>query len=235
MWRVAFILFVLFVHGAFAECVSVDKITKCARLPTGDVWTRANFSGWVYGADGQVWSLVYKGEVLVSGTASGGGFMADVNCMITYPFRGTYIATYEPVFSYASSVAQVCADELGVVGWDKFSVSSLDDDKCPDGFYTVPYDVSCGEGLVDVTGVPNCDTDMSGDFCLLLSVVPCAAGVTTLRTSTGVSVPLWAEKSTEPSLCVEYNNVVCYGNLATGRATDTINIEYNNQIYHLVD
>lgn len=35
MWRVFVFLFVVFPCVAFAECVSVDRVTKCARLPTG--------------------------------------------------------------------------------------------------------------------------------------------------------------------------------------------------------
>lgn len=74
------------------------------------------------------------------------------------------------------------------------------------------------------------------DFCLIdVSAVPCTAGVTTIRTGTGVVVPLWAEKSTQPSLCVKYNDMVCYANLEIGTATEAININYNDIIYHTVD
>ncbi|MBQ2858812.1 MAG: hypothetical protein IJE82_00420, partial [Alphaproteobacteria bacterium] len=65
-------------------------------------------------------------------------------------------------------------------------------------------------------------------------VIPCAAGITTLRTGTGVSIPLWAERGTEPSLCVKYNDMVCYANLEAGNSPDAINIKYNNVVYHAV-
>ncbi len=96
----------------------------------------------------------------------------------------------------------------------------------------------CGEGVVDTADVPYCDDDMSRDFCLInngSAVIPCAAGVTTLRVGTGLSIPLWAERGTEPSLCVKYNGVVCYGNMESGRVSGAVNVKYGDLIYHLVD
>ncbi len=229
-------LLVLFPCGAFAECVSVNQITKCARLPTDLDWDYLAFSGFVYGADGLSWSLVYNGDVMVSGVSSGGGLMKDVACTITYPFKGEYVALVEPNFEMMDFTAQICTDEVRAPGWNLFSVAALDGDICPDGFYTVPYNVSCGEGLVDITDVPYCNDDTSGDYCLMsVSAAPCAAGITTLRTGTGVIVPLWAERVTEPSLCVKYNDMVCYGNLEVGRAVSAFNVNYNGVVYHTVD
>ena len=236
MRRVFVFLFVMFPFSGFANCVSADQVTKCARLPTEYDWNRPVFSGFVYGADGLSWSLVYDSKVVVSGTSSGGGFMEDVACTISYPFKGNYVVPFEPSFSWADYAAQVCTDEVQATGLIGFSVVALDGDVCPDGFYTVPYEIDCGEGFVDVADVAHCDEDTSGDFCLMsLSAAPCAAGITMLRTGTGVVVPLWAEKVTSPSLCVKYNDNICYANLEAGQATGAINVNYDGVVYHLVD
>ena len=62
-----------------------------------------------------------------------------------------------------------------------------------------------------------------------------ALGISQIKTSTGLSFALYAEKYTEPALAIEYNNGKCYGMLDLGRATNTINIIHNNEIYHLID
>ena len=237
MWRAFLFLLVLFPFSGFANCVSADQVTKCARLPTKDYWNRPAFSGFVYGADGLSWSLVYDSKVVVSGTSSGGGFMEDVACTISYPFKGNYVVPFEPSFAWADYAAQVCTDEVQATGLVGFSVAAFDGDVCPDGFYTVPYDVSCGAGLVEIADIPQCNSDTSGDFCLIggVLIAPCAAGITTVRTGTGVVVPLWAEKSTQPSLCVKYNDNICYANLEAGQATDAINVNYDGVVYHTVD
>ena len=172
-------------------------------------------------------------QIPISGTAEVN--FPNVNCVITSPFYAEvpcYMGAVSPGFV---SAAQNCAE------WNcdmsaEIVASALADDVCPDGFYTVPYEIDCGEGLVDVADVAHCDEDTSGDYCLIGEVpaTPCAAGITTLRTGTGVSIPLWAERGTEPSLCVKYNDMVCYANLEAGNSPDAINIKYNNVVYHAV-
>ena len=62
----------------------------------------------------------------------------------------------------------------------------------------------------------------------------CAAGITYLKTSSGVDVPIYADKVTSPALHIGYNDSVCYVDLAQGRATNAINVKYGNVIYHTV-
>lgn len=52
-------------------------------------------------------------------------------------------------------------------------------------------------------------------------------------TSTGISISLYAEPYTEPSLVVKVSSGQCYGKLEEGQSFDTIN--FNGNIYHLVD
>lgn len=62
----------------------------------------------------------------------------------------------------------------------------------------------------------------------------CKMGVSTLKTSTGITVPLYAQKRTTPSINIKINNNVCYADLMTGQSNNAINLVYNNQIYHTV-
>lgn len=56
-----------------------------------------------------------------------------------------------------------------------------------------------------------------------------------LKTSTGLSLPLYDVKSTSPALHVLRDGVVYYGNMELGQGTNTLNVDYNEAIYHLVE
>ena len=56
----------------------------------------------------------------------------------------------------------------------------------------------------------------------------------TLKTSTGLSFPLYATKQVTPSINIQMGENVCYVNLINGRASNAINVQYNNKIYHTV-
>ena len=62
----------------------------------------------------------------------------------------------------------------------------------------------------------------------------CATGVQYIKTSSGISVPLFSDKLSQPALCVEYNNGVCYAVLELGEKNSAINIIYNGVNYHAV-
>ena len=62
---------------------------------------------------------------------------------------------------------------------------------------------------------------------------PCSIGISRLMVSTGDAFRLWAEKYTEPSLVVQYNDEKCYVKLETGAGK--LNINYNGEIYHAVE
>lgn len=243
---VFFILSLILEHGAFAECVSVDTVTKCARLPE---FLGSNIDSVLGDYTEDSWSFIYKttydGEFkhYYSGTSAeiitNGGEQL-LYCYMTSPFQMTITARYDlenqPLPT--SNPYEGCSRYLRMAivrSLSNVTVASVD--VCPDGFYTVPYEIDCGEGGVNISDVPNCDDDTSGNFCLIAKEVkkPCAAGITMLRTGAGVSIPLWAERTTVPSLCVKYNDTICYGNMEQGQMADTINVIYNGVIYHMVD
>ena len=245
MWRIfgIFILSLFLVRGAFAACVSVDAVTKCARLPEFFLGGNIDSVPGDYTEDS--WSFIYKtaydGEFKHYYSGTSAEIITNVlYCYMTSPFQMTITAEYdlEGQRLPTSNPYEACSRHLRLAvirSLSNVTVASVD--VCPDGFYTVPYEIDCGEGLVDVADVAHCDEDTSGDYCLIGEVpaIPCAAGVTTLRTGTGVSIPLWADKNTTPALAVRYNNMTCWGNLQSGQVTNGINLKYNNQVYHLVE
>lgn len=112
--------------------------------------------------------------------------------------------------------------------------------ECPAGFTTVEYDGfvvaesgGCPAGYVahDIETVCG-----AGDgVCWLIEQLRalCGAGVSHLKTSMGVSVSLYAVRETTPSLCVQYNDTVCYADMKQGQQTGAININYGGTIYHV--
>ena len=62
----------------------------------------------------------------------------------------------------------------------------------------------------------------------------CAAGVTEMKTSTGLAVPLITTKLTTPSINVAYNGSTCFIPLAVGAAANAINMSWDETDYHTV-
>ncbi len=117
----------------------------------------------------------------------------------------------------------------------KFSLAAT----CPSGMIAVEYDTfvpavagACPSGTVAHNVLDVCSDEMTGT-CWLVRML-CAAGITALNTSGGLSFPLYSDKSTSPSLHILYNNTICYGDMASGVAADAININYNGNVYHVV-
>ena len=59
----------------------------------------------------------------------------------------------------------------------------------------------------------------------------CGLGFTTLRTGSGLVIPLYSEKLSSPAIHIGYNGGMCYGILESGSG-DGINLEYGGQTYH---
>ena len=101
---------------------------------------------------------------------------------------------------------------------------------CPVGTYTTGFGegadseddckIWCGDGF-----------EVFGNECKQL----CGAGVTKLKISTGVTVPIFADKLTTPALNIKYNNQICYVNLLVGGMQKAVNIKHNNIVYHMVE
>lgn len=68
-----------------------------------------------------------------------------------------------------------------------------------------------------------------GNECLPL----CTAGITQLKTSTGISLNVYLNKTSTPAINIGYNNTVCYVNLEPGAGG--LSFRYNNTVYHATD
>lgn len=245
-------------------CASTGQYQKCAKLPDLAYNEHATASGNEEYANITTGTAVddikwthFRNGVSVAGYAENVSveewsmgrlklYQTLADCVVTEPFSLVFSVITKRGTSIYSG-AEACIEEAntsdlgGVIPSEvpiTVAATAPDGDTCPDGFFTVPWESWCGDGMVNVADVPNCDDDTSGEYCLINSgptAVPCAAGITVLQVGASVSIPLWAEKYTEPAMGVMYNNTVCWANAEPGQATNTINVMYNNQVYHLVD
>lgn len=135
--------------------------------------------------------------VLSSYNKTGLSYIYYVDCEVTSPFSAKYRLSNYYAATELDAPVELCADINNVVDdmlgndsglsgpespggtqtedmyvWDSIP-TALPGDACPDGFYTVPYDVSCGEGMIDTADIPNCDDDTSGEYCLISDGVSC--------------------------------------------------------------
>lgn len=125
-------------------------------------------------------------------------------CKITSPFDGKYVYFY-------NYIHHAHADAL----CNQFC-------RCGEEIMTCPSGVFCGA-----------DTIMELHNALLNSQKEKPAACY-LKTSTGLSLPLYDVKSTSPALHVLRDGVVYYGNMELGQGTNTLNVNYNGAMYHLV-
>ena len=60
----------------------------------------------------------------------------------------------------------------------------------------------------------------------------CTSGITHIKTSTGLSIPLYSSARTSPAINIKWNNQVCYGSLVSGTASGAINVDVGGTKYH---
>ena len=244
-------------------CRSTKSVHKCARLPkvepfSGPLGNTFMVGSYVEGysitdpsaIDSNNWSHIHngifvQGNVLSSETSPMGPFYIDqADCYTTFPFHVIYYAEQRRSASAEPDYASACANVRE--NWQTWTLengailstpTALEGDICPDGFFTVPWESWCGEGMVNVSDAVSCDSDLTDAmYCLMpMDEVLCETGVSNLKTSTGLSFSLYAEKYTEPSLAVKYNGQICWAKLEAGQASNSININYQGTIYHVVD
>ena len=118
-----------------------------------------------------------------------------------------------------SAVAFAASCPTGMVAMEYDNFVSAVSGACPSGYVAHDVDTVCGAG----DGV-----------CWIVEHLRelCGAGVIRLKTSGGLSFPLYSTRVTNPSLCVRYNDTTCYVDLEEGGVTDAININNNGVTYH---
>lgn len=88
------------------------------------------------------------------------------------------------------------------------------------GWTTANCPWECINGLAK-TAINTCGARCDGEF-------------TTLRTSTGIIVPLFANKNTISSIYLQYNDTICYADLVEGSVSGEINVLYGEKTFHTV-
>ncbi len=143
---------------------------------------------------------------------------------------GDVDSPYLDTFAGAEKMDTICpADTYGVTKpnseWTVAVCSA-----CPDGTSSPAGSTSidaCVVGTVECA--PGFAFNYAGDCGAL-----CGNGVTQLRTSTDVVVPLFAAKNTSPAIHIGTVGGVCYADLVAGTVSGEIHVNYNNAVYHTV-
>ena len=126
-----------------------------------------------------------------------------------------------------------------IVSWNNiiwYNVKPCTNPHPDSSHYSGPGTPDSADGtIVDANDCPwECDAGYGrtkNDTCEPL----CDAGITKLNTSNGLSYNIYAERHTTPSINLLRNNTVCYINLESGSATNAINIQHGNTVYHVTD
>ena len=91
-----------------------------------------------------------------------------------------------------------------------------------------------GWGATLVDGRAVCQANPAEHLYNDVCVGDCDAGVTTLRTSTGLEFPLFDTKPTTPALHIKHNGTVCYTPMEPGNGgAGSMNIMSGGETYHL--
>lgn len=107
---------------------------------------------------------------------------------------------------------------------------------CGPGYHVYTAESGCGYSLSGTTCVDLCTNGlMTTDIGTCASL--CDLGVTTLRTSTGLIIPMWSTKQITPSVNIGINDgeneSVCYVNLVPGATNESaIMFKFDDKLYH---
>lgn len=161
-------------------------------------------------------------------------------------YAGGCIAGYNPIITRVNSAYVVYASKEKC-GTGEYPTSSgcarYPTENCPDAFYAIAPTTAFirpdenGECATDYSlfhDTDLCYSNTNLDLCATQLV--CNGGVQTLRTSTGINLNIYRERATTPSMhFLLQDGSKCYLNLLSGTKNNTINIKYNNEIYHGVE
>ncbi len=254
MWKIIFFVICLFVCNAYCAVLQgFGEVEGCYKfpdksIPTCDgsayIWC-SNYENYCYIPTlGCNMLVITEGVASYEGPAEYGQLyetveIMDINeyekiefverppaylyCRMIYPYEGYYVG----YFWGTSPLLEIkdCGGLFNDVdSYNCYQNTADADDPCSDDFSGSAYDSAEKEEMF-----------LSALFATeIISEIPCEIGISKLMTSTGLAFQLYAERYTEPSLVVQYNDQKCYGKLEYGRAAGAINIQYNDTVYHTV-
>ena len=182
---------------------------------------------------------------LENGLCKNGGYS-----IMNIPYEGTY-----PIYNGFTVGAEITLCQNGYLV-NNSSCTTYANGDCPTDYLDLALNANtmttltngvCASSYSPYTINQQCDENTDDAICGILCsdglnytdigtcAALCAEGYTTLRTSTGLIIPVYATKQITPSLNIrgETGNV-CYVNLMPGTADNAINFRYNNTTYHTV-
>lgn len=107
---------------------------------------------------------------------------------------------------------------------------------CPEGYSElnknpfVHVAAQCEEHQIDLGPF---SASCSGERTICMPEVTCH-GLSAIRTSGGVRVPLYMERYTTPAINVAVDGGQCYANLLPGSLAGTLNVRFAGDVYHAV-
>lgn len=145
---------------------------------------------------------------------------------------------------------ELCGEGMRMSDGGCVSVSRND---CPDNYYDIlaseetirkNNDAKCANGYSPYDLMVNCTTNTSEPLCAVLCNGDMAyTGVGTcatpcghvIKTSTGLTIPLYSQSQITPSLNVKLDDGICFVNMVSGTQKGAINVSYGGSVYHLTD
>lgn len=173
----------------------------------------------------------------------------NAGSMFDYTYVGGCTGGMEPFLGrpYAAYVMATAATHCGAGYYPTPNgcVAHATDD-CPTNYYAITPSAAFVRGDEDDECATNYSLYHDTDLCLkylgpnmaevCTPQLRCESVATTLRTSTGIILPLYREKVTQPSLHVLFDNGdLCYANFISGDANGAVNVNYNGAVYHGVE
>ena len=125
--------------------------------------------------------------------------------------------------------AGITSNTTGRVG--VFSGSGLVTE-CPCGMkqYITGFEGADGK----ITTKVSCQFGTDDEFCHNCKCIKdCYAGVTKLKTSNDLTVPLLKAKATTKNVAFKHNNKVCYSPVETGNLSGHVNLKQGATTYHI--
>lgn len=108
---------------------------------------------------------------------------------------------------------------------------------CPEGYSALnqnPFVAIAAQCAENQTDLGPFSAGCSGERTICMPEVTCH-GLSAIRTSSGVRVPLYMERYTTPAINVALDSGGrCYANLLPGSASGTLNVLFEDNVYHAV-
>ena len=199
-----------------------------------------------------------SGYFAVLGGADSFGAPINERCQTTY--KKMVIPTeFYPIFSGTLITGKLSTVTLCDNGYttDRSDCVTYTQNDCPDNYqdlnvgettFAAQTNNSCASGYRSFVAEDTCRWKNDASYCVhicgagqyMTSLEQCSelcgAGVTTLRTSTGLVLPVWATKQITPSLNIGLGEDVCYVNLVPGNTNDhALMFNINGTVYHSVE